>query len=148
MENLLTQYNQGSVGNQTRDQGASKFVFFRFVISGSAVKLPPCKKELPGDEISFTLIPLYPPARRAYGEFAGQIRPWAPSFINDLNNYQNVLITKITSSPTIFEFRTHFQGCEFPNFRVFRVFYPARAKPSIVNRMNMERTIENSVFTG
>ena len=78
MENLLTQYNQGLAGNQTRNQGASKFVFFRYVISGSAMKLPPHKKELPGDEISFILLPLYPPARRAYGELAGQIRPWAP----------------------------------------------------------------------
>jgi hypothetical protein len=78
MENLLTQYNPGLAGNQTRDQ--SKFVFFRYVISGSAVKLPPHKKGLPGDEISFILFPLYPPARRAYGEFAGQVRPWTPLF--------------------------------------------------------------------
>ncbi len=79
MKNLLIQHYQGLEGSRSKNQGVSKFVFFRLVSSGSAVKLPPHKKELPGDEISFILIPLYPPARRAYGELAGQIRPWAPT---------------------------------------------------------------------
>ena len=30
MEDLLTQYNQGLVGSQSKNQGVSKFVFFRF----------------------------------------------------------------------------------------------------------------------
>jgi hypothetical protein len=47
MENPLTQYNQGLAGNQSRDQGVLKFIFFRYAISGSAVKLPSTRRGFP-----------------------------------------------------------------------------------------------------
>jgi hypothetical protein len=94
MENLLTQYNQGLARNQTRGLVVINLVFFRFVISGSAVKLPPHKKGLPGDEISCILFPLYPPARRAYGELAGS-NPSVGSIFNYLEAFLKERLSRV-----------------------------------------------------